>query len=138
MLQLLCLNVKTITFFVVSPFLLTNQKEECPLIPLIIPWTSHNSKIIPVTSLLFQNYSHEIGDLLFLKLCRHNRRKPIAGLIKGRDQLLQAAKVLVEPGTVLQRTLNFLYPIECPESSAPPLQDQINTTNQSFGFSGDR
>ena len=31
---------------------------------------------MPVTILLFRNYSHEIGDLLFSRLCRHNRRRP--------------------------------------------------------------
>jgi len=32
-----CLNVRNIIFFVAQPFLLANQKEEHPLIPLIIP-----------------------------------------------------------------------------------------------------
>ena len=32
-----CLNVRNIRFFVAQPFLLANQKEGCPLIPLIIP-----------------------------------------------------------------------------------------------------
>ena len=37
---------------------------------------------MPVTILLFRNYSHEIGDLLFSKLWRHIRRKPNQGRIQ--------------------------------------------------------
>ena len=32
---------------------------------------------MPATYLLFRNYSCKIGHLLFLQLCRHNRRRPI-------------------------------------------------------------
>ena len=40
------------------------------------PNSTDYSKIMPVTILLFRNYSHEIGDLLFSRLCWHNRRRP--------------------------------------------------------------
>ena len=37
--------------------------------------------------------------------------------------------MLVEPGKLLQRTLNLLYPIECPEDLDTISQDQGNTIN---------
>ena len=48
---------------------------------------------MPVTILLFRNYSHQIGDLLFPKLCRHIRRRPtgehvLPRLNEYRDNLL--------------------------------------------------
>ena len=38
---------------------------------------SYKPPIILKIFLLFQNYSCKIGHLLFLQLCRHNRRRPI-------------------------------------------------------------
>ena len=43
-----------------------------------------NSKIIPVSILLFQNYSHEISDLLFSQLCWHIRHRPNDFHYKGK------------------------------------------------------
>jgi len=47
--------------------------------PPIIQWLSDYSKFMLITILLFRNYSQKIGDLLFPKLFRHNRRKPTFG-----------------------------------------------------------
>ena len=37
----------------------------------------NDSMIMLVNILLFQHYSYQICNLLFLKLCRHNRLRPI-------------------------------------------------------------
>ena len=40
-------------------------------------FSSQNSFIMLVNNLLFQHYSCQICNLLFLKLCQHNRLRPI-------------------------------------------------------------
>ena len=42
---------------------------------------------MPVTTLLFWNYSHKIGDLLFSRLCQHNRRRLTGELQRNRAHL---------------------------------------------------
>ena len=54
----------------------------------------------------------------------------ILELIKGRDQAIRSAKVLISPNKVFHRALNLLYPIECPEEQNTRSQDHIEATNQ--------
>ena len=55
----------------------------------------------------------------------------IIELIKGKDQAIRAAKLLVSPDIVLQRALNMLHPIECPEDQTIATQeDHVDTTDQ--------
>ena len=61
----------------------------------------------------------------------------IAELIKRRDQSVRAAKVLVEPGKVLQRVLNFFTPLNALKVQLRHYQIKINKHNKSMGFSGD-
>ena len=43
---------------------------------------------MPTNYLLFRNYSCKIGHLLFLQLCRHNRRRPSEGKIWRKLKLV--------------------------------------------------
>ena len=61
---------------------------------------SDNSKTMPVTILLFRNCSHEIGDLLFSKLCRHIRRRP--------NLQPHFPALITHPSTVVRQTEKYL------------------------------
>lgn len=39
-------------------------------------------------------------------------------LIKGRDQVVRSAELMMSSKKLLSRALNMLYPIECPETEA--------------------
>ena len=43
-------------------------------------------------------------------------------LISSRDGEVRAATVRTAPGTLLNRTLNFLFPVECAEKRETPVQ----------------
>ena len=54
----------------------------------------------------------------------------ILELIKGKDQAIQSAKVLISPNKVLHRALNLLYPIECPEDQTRVMQDHAEAQEE--------
>ena len=70
----------------------------------------NNSFIMLVNILLFQHYSCQICNLLFSKLCQHNRLRPSA------DEIVRGAAVQVSSKesktTVLRHPLKRLYPLE--------------------------
>jgi len=70
----------------------------------------------------------QVGDIVLIKENLPSRRWKtgvIHELIKGRDQVVQSAKVFTSPKTYLHRALNLLYPIECPESQLIAMKQLI-------------
>ena len=60
----------------------------------------------------------QVGDVVLIKEDLPRGRWKIGRiqeLVKGKDQLIQSAKVLISPKRFLHRPLSLLYPIECPE-----------------------
>jgi len=60
----------------------------------------------------------KIGDVVLVKekLPRgHWRVGRIVKVIKGKDQEIRSARVMVAPNKYLNRAVNMLYPIECPD-----------------------
>ena len=51
-------------------------------------------------------------------------------LIKGRDQLVRSAKVMISSKKLLSRALNMLYPIEFPETEAFENKDDISPSQK--------
>ena len=72
-----------------------------------------------------------IGDVVLIKenLPRGQWRVGrINKLIQGRDQVVRSAKVLLPSNKLLHRTLNQLYPIECPDDTIMRTEDDVNLT----------
>lgn len=59
----------------------------------------------------------QIGDVVLIKdlTCGRWKMGRIHELVKGRDQLIRSAKILVSLKGFLRRPLSLLYPIECLE-----------------------
>ena len=74
------------------------------------------------------NQAAKIGDVVLLKdkLPRGQWRiGRIERLIKGKDQLVRAAKVRLSSKKVFTRALNMLFPIECPEHGSE-VENSVN------------
>ena len=59
----------------------------------------------------------QVGDVVLIKEnLPHGRWRVgvIRQLIRGKDQMIRSARVLVSPNRYLHRALSLLYPIECP------------------------
>jgi len=71
----------------------------------------------------------QVGDVILIKenLPRGRwKTSVIHELIKGRDQVVRLAKVLVSPKTYLHRVLNLLYPNESPvDTRIPPDSNEV-------------
>jgi len=60
----------------------------------------------------------KIGDVVLVKENLphgHWRVGRIVKVIKGKDQEIRSAKVMVAPKKYLNRAVNMLYPTECPD-----------------------
>ena len=74
------------------------------------------------------NQAPKIGDVVLLKdKLPHGQWRigRIERLIKGKDQLVRAAKVRLSSKKVFTRALNMLFPIECPEHGSE-VENSVN------------
>ena len=58
----------------------------------------------------------QVGDVVLIKEnLPHGRWRVgvIHELIRGKDQMIRSARVLISPNRYLHRALSLLYPIEC-------------------------
>ena len=84
----------------------------------------------------------QVGDVVLIKENLPRGRWKVGSiheLIKGRDQMVRSAKVLVSPNCYLHRALNLLYPIECPRDKgieAGEKETDVNTSCSNQGNKG--
>ena len=59
--------------------------------------------------------------------CGHWRVRRIIEVIKGRDQEIRSAKVMVAPNKYLNRAVSMLYPIECSDNDEVASESDVAT-----------
>ena len=83
--------------------------------------------------------SPQVGDVVVIKenLPRGRWRVGVIHeLVRGKDQMIRSAQVLISPNKYLHRALSLLYPIECPgnesmqfDRNGPKEQSQSDGSN---------
>ena len=65
--------------------------------------------------------SPQVGDVVLIKEDLPQGRWKVGvihELVRGKDQMVRSARVLISPNKCLHRALSLLYPIECPETKS--------------------
>ena len=65
--------------------------------------------------------SPQVGDVVLIKEDLPRGRWKVGvihKLVRGKDQMVRSARVLISPNKCLHRALSLLYPIECPETKS--------------------